>query len=89
MDWLRGLFIVALLIAGFALADRKADRFIFPAYFIVGAAGAVTAFRCSPRLSRIADVLDRPWVPAAFWLALFLLRLASGAHLPRVTFWRS
>ena len=78
-----------LLIAGFALSDRKADRFIFPAYFIVGAVGAVTAFRCSPRLSRLVDLLDRPWVPAAFWLALFLLRLASGAHLPRLTFWRS
>jgi hypothetical protein len=79
----------ALLVAGFALSDRKADRFIFPAYFILGGAGAITAVRCSPRFARVVDLLDKPWVPAAFWLALFLLRLASGAHLPRFTFWRS
>lgn len=79
----------ALLVAGFAFADRKADRFIFPAYFILGAAGAVTALRCWPRLSRLADALDKPWVPAAFFVALFLLRLLTGSHLPRLTFWRS
>jgi hypothetical protein len=79
----------ALLVAGFALADRKADRFIFPAYFFIGAGGAVTALRCWPRLSRVADALDRPWVPAALFLALFLLRLLTGSHLPRLTFWRS
>lgn len=78
-----------LLVAAFALADRKADRFIFPAYFILGAAGAVTAVRCWPRLSRIVGALDRPWVPAAIFLAMFLLRLVSGSHLPRLTFWRS
>jgi hypothetical protein len=84
----RGLLFVAasaaLLIAAFALADRRADRFIFPAYFLVGAAGAIAAIRWSPRLSRAVDVLDRPWVPPAFWLGLFLLRLASGPHLPRL-----
>jgi len=74
----------ALLIAAFAAADRRADRFIFPAYFFFGAAGAVLATRWSPRLSRVVDRLDRPWVPAAFWMALFLLRLASGPHLPRL-----
>jgi hypothetical protein len=37
----------------------------------------------------VADALDRPWVPAAFFVALFLLRLLTGSHLPRLTFWRS
>jgi hypothetical protein len=79
----------AMLVGAFALSDRKADRFIFPAYFIFAAAGAVTAVRCSPRVSRVVDALDKPWVPAACWLVLFLLRLASGTLLPRFTFWRS
>lgn len=74
----------ALLVAAFAAADRRADRFIFPAYFCFGAAGAVAAIRWSPRLSRLVERLDRPWVPAAFWIGLFLLRLASGPHLPRL-----
>ena len=79
----------AVLVVAFALSDRKADRFIFPAYFILGGAGALTAFRCSPRMSRVVEVLDKPWVPAACWLVLFLVRLASGGQLPRFTFWRS
>jgi hypothetical protein len=74
----------AILIAAFAVADRRADRFIFPAYFFVGAAGAIAATRWSPRLARAVAVLDRPWVPAAVWFGLFLLRLASGPHLPRL-----
>jgi hypothetical protein len=84
----RGLLFAAvsagIFIAAFAVADRRADRFIFPAYFLVGAAGAIAAIRWSPRLSRVVDVFDRPWVPAAFWLGLFLLRFASGPHLPRL-----
>jgi len=84
----RGLAFVAaasaVMIAAFAIADRRADRFIFPAYFFVGAAGTVAAIRWSPWLSRLIDRLDRPWVPPAFWFGLFLLRLASGSHLPRL-----
>ena len=74
----------ALIVAAFAAADRRADRFIFPAYFCLGAAGAIGAIRWSPRLSRLVERLDRPWVPAALWIGLFLLRLASGPHLPRL-----
>jgi len=94
-DWraIQGLlFAVAaslVLIVLFALSDRKADRFIFPAYYFMAAAGGITAIRWSPALSRAVDRLDRPWVPAALWLALFLLRLATGSHLPQFTFWRS
>ncbi|HXE80237.1 MAG TPA: hypothetical protein VNK41_05770 [Vicinamibacterales bacterium] len=85
----RGALLFALcasaaLLAAFAAADRRADRFIFPAYFAIGAAGAVAAIRWSPRLSRVVERLDRPWVPATFWIGLFLLRLVSGAHLPRL-----
>jgi hypothetical protein len=47
------------------------------------------ALRQLPWLARIAARLDRPWVRAAVWLALFLLRLVSGARLPQFTFWRT
>lgn len=81
--------LAAALIVLMSFSDRKADRFIFPAYFAVAAAGGVAAIRWSPAFARLVHRLDRPWVPAAVWLALFLARLATGSHLPQLTFWRS
>jgi hypothetical protein len=78
-----------VLIVLFSLSDRKADRFLFPAYYFMAAAGGVTAIRRSPGVSHLVDRLDRPWAPAACWLALFALRLVTGSHLPQFTFWRS
>ena len=78
-----------VLIVLFSFSDRKADRFIFPAYYFMAAAGGIVAVRSSPALSRVANRLDRPWIPAACWMALFLLRLGTGSHLPQFTFWRS
>jgi hypothetical protein len=78
-----------LLIVLFSLSDRKADRFIFPAYYFMAAAGGVTTIRRSSALSRLVDRLDRPWVPAACWLTLFALRVVTGSRLPQFTFWRS
>jgi hypothetical protein len=90
---MRGLVfaIVAslILIVLFSFSDRKADRFIFPAYYFMAAAGGAAAIRWSPALSRVVERLDRPWIPAACWMALFLLRLATGSRLPQFTFWRS
>jgi 4-amino-4-deoxy-L-arabinose transferase-like glycosyltransferase len=90
---MRGLLFAVtasfVLIVLFSFSDRKADRFIFPAYYFMAAAGGVVAIRSSPALSRAVDRLDRPWVPAAFWIGLFLLRLATGSHLPQFTFWRA
>ena len=79
----------AALVLAFSLAHRKADRYIFPVYFLVGSAGAVWAIRRIPRLNPWVDRLDRPWVPAAVWLLLFLARLASAGRLPEFTFWRT
>jgi hypothetical protein len=90
---MRGLLFAVtasfVLLVLFSFSDRKADRFIFPAYYFMAAAGGVAAIRSAPALSRAVDRLDRPWVPAAFWIGLFLLRLATGTHLPQFTFWRS
>ena len=78
-----------VLIVLFSFSDRKADRFIFPAYYFMAAAGAVSAIRRWPAVSRVVNRLDRPWVPAVCWLSLFALRLVTGSHLPQFTFWRS
>jgi len=78
-----------LLVGAFSLAHRKADRYIFPVYFLLAAPGAVYAMRRWPWMQRIVSWLDRPWVPAAVYVVLFLLRLVTRGKLPEFTFWRS
>jgi Dolichyl-phosphate-mannose-protein mannosyltransferase len=77
------------LTAGLSLAHRKADRYLFPVYFMVGAVGAIDAAHRFEWLRRLVDRLDRPWVPAAVYLALFLAGLLTAGSLPQLTFWRS
>jgi 4-amino-4-deoxy-L-arabinose transferase-like glycosyltransferase len=92
---LRGLGFaagVALLYAGlFSLSDRRADRYIFPAYFAVAVAGAVAAMRGERRGAAFVAWLGRlpVWSPAALWLALVLLHVAAGRllHLPTIKVW--
>jgi hypothetical protein len=84
-----GLVSGILLTAAFSLAYRKADRYIFPVYFLVGAVGAGWALRRVPVIGHMADRLDRPWVPAAVYVGLFLLTLFSTGRLPQFTFWRT
>ena len=78
-----------VLTAAFSLAHRKADRYIFPVYFLIAAGGAGPALRRWPRLQRFADGADRPWVPAALYVVLVLITVASTGRLPRFTFWRT
>jgi hypothetical protein len=78
----------AAYVLAFSLSDRRADRYIFPAYYAVGAAGAVAALRGLPGLRRIAEHLDRPWVPAAVWGATFAAHLLAGRlGLPTIKIW--
>jgi len=77
-----GLFVAGTLllyVAAFSLFDRRADRYVFPAYYTAGAAGAVWALPRTPRLSRLASRLDRPWVPAALFLLTFAAHVLAGA----------
>ena len=69
---------VLLYLLVFSLFDRRADRYVFPAYFAVGAAGGVAALRRSTRFGRLAARLDRPWTPAAFWLLSFVAHVLAG-----------
>ena len=78
-----------VLTATFSIAHRKADRYIFPVYFLIGAAGAGVALGRSEGMSRLASKVNRPWIPAALYLLLVLLTLVSTGRLPRFTFWRS
>ena len=93
--WLAGIGMVAggSAIAVFGLASLLGsigtDGSGWLAFGLVALAGGVAAIRYSPLLSRMVNRLDRPWVPAACWMALFLLRLITGSHLPQFTFWRS
>jgi hypothetical protein len=72
-----------VLTGAFSLAHRKADRYIFPAYFLVGAVGAIGAMRRFPRLAELVEKWDRPWAPAAIYVGLFLLRLITWGRLRR------
>jgi 4-amino-4-deoxy-L-arabinose transferase-like glycosyltransferase len=83
------LVAAAVLTGAFSLAHRKADRYIFPAYFLVGAVGAIGAMRRFPRLAELVEKWDRPWAPAAIYVGLFLLRLITWGRLPTFTFWRT
>ena len=81
----------ALVYVGlFSLSTRRAERYIFPAYFVVGAAGAVVALRHSPRLRAVAHAAERiePYAPPLLWLLLFGLHLAGGGlGVPHIQIW--
>jgi hypothetical protein len=79
-----------LYLVPFAAAERKAERYIFPVYFVVAATGLIAAFARYPRLRALTARLDRaqPYATVLLWLALFALHIASGAlHLPRIKIW--
>ena len=76
---------VLLYVLAFSVFDRRADRYVFPAYYAVGAAGVIAALSRFPRLRGLAERLDRPWLPAAvFGLTLALHLLAGRLGVPRV-----
>jgi 4-amino-4-deoxy-L-arabinose transferase-like glycosyltransferase len=80
--------VTVLHVGLFSFCDRRADRYVFPVYYAVGAAGGVAALRASTALARFAGAIDRPWVPAAVWaVALAAHVLAGGLGLPTVKVW--
>jgi hypothetical protein len=82
------LAVVGLYVLLFSFSDRRADRYIFPVYYAVGAAGGVAALRFVPSLRQLAERLDRPWLPAAVWAATFAAHLFAGRlGLPTVKLW--
>jgi hypothetical protein len=67
-----------LYVLAFSLFDRRADRYVFPAYYAAGAGGAVAALALWPRCKHLAERLDRPWVPAAVFAIAFALHVLAG-----------
>jgi hypothetical protein len=71
--WVRFAAMAALVtIALVAARDTKADRYVFPAYFLAASAGVILACARWPRVAAWADRLDQtwPWGPAVLWLLL-------------------
>jgi 4-amino-4-deoxy-L-arabinose transferase-like glycosyltransferase len=82
--------VAVVYVALFSLSTRRAERYIFPAYFVVGAAGAVATLRCWAPMRALAAAVERlePFAPPLLWLSLFGLHLAGGRiGLPRVQLW--
>jgi hypothetical protein len=75
------LAVAVFWVALFSLSDRRADRYIFPVYVLVGGAGAGLALCRSPRLRGWVARVEQlhPVEIAAVWLALFFLHIASVA----------
>ena len=73
------LLATAAWVAAFSLFDRRADRFIFPAYFFVTAAGAALALWLSPRMQRVVEKMERlyPFEIVTVWAVTFVLHLGS------------
>lgn len=74
---LGGVLVTVLLLA---LNDSKADRYMFPAFYLAGAGGTLVAIDRWDSVKRLSEWLDTfwPWGPVAWWLALFLSRLSLG-----------
>jgi hypothetical protein len=81
----------ALYVGLFGLSGRRAERYLFPVYFLVGACGAVAAFRRWPAVERLVAFAERiePFAPVVAWATLFGLHLLGGPlGLPRIQIWR-
>jgi hypothetical protein len=70
--------ITAVFIAVLSPANVRAERFIFPVYFIAAAAGVIASIRRLDVVGRMAAAAEpRWWLPQAVWLGTFLLSLGS------------
>jgi hypothetical protein len=72
--WALAITAVHIIVLSPALV--RAERFIFPTYFIIGAVGVIAALRWSPRFHALAVRADRyVWLPVAVWMAGVLSRV--------------
>jgi hypothetical protein len=74
------LLVTATFIAILSPALVRAERFIFPTYFIIASVGVVTAIRNIDGVRRLAErAVLHSWLPIAVWILMFLLSLGSRA----------
>jgi hypothetical protein len=78
----------AAYIAVMSAGATRAERFILPAYFSVGVAGALVAVRRWNGVARLDERLARlePYALPAAWLVLVLAALPFEMHVPYVKF---
>ena len=70
--------ITVTYVAALSPALVRAERFVFPLYFVIGAVGVATAIRTVPSIANLAIRADRyPSLPIVVWFVTFLLSLAS------------
>lgn len=74
--------LALLYVAVLSVSDRRADRYAFPAYYMVGLAGSVTALRSAPALRRLSAAMARlyPFEQVVVWLVTFALALPALWH---------
>jgi hypothetical protein len=79
-----------LYVVLFSLSDRRADRYIFPAYYLFASCGIISVAYQSAWFHRFMERWDRHhqiFTPL-LWLVLFCLNLASGAAgVPHIAIW--
>ena len=74
------LLTTAVFVVVLSPANVRAERFIFPLYFIAGGLGFAAASRRFPALERLADrTAGYWWLPAVTWMLLFLASIGSRA----------
>jgi hypothetical protein len=81
------VLVSSLYVVLFSLSDRHADRYIFPAYYLLAGCGLISAAYQSTWLKRVIERWDRHsqvFTPM-LWLILFCVNLASGpAGVPHI-----
>jgi len=84
------LLAALVIIAFFSLSDRKADRYIFPAYFFAALAGLFVFFGLRPKIRELFEKWERrlPVVLSLTLIALTFLRIFFHSRLYKfVRFW--
>jgi hypothetical protein len=72
------LLLTAVFITVLSPALVRAERFIFPTYFVIGSVGVVAAIRTVGGVRNLAVKTDHhAWLPIAVWMGTFLLSLGS------------
>jgi hypothetical protein len=85
--FLFSIVVSLLYVVLLSVSDRRADRYIFPAYYTFAAGGMIAAAYQWSWVRRLTERWDRHYqiLTPLLWLALFALNVASGpAGVPRV-----
>lgn len=91
LDFWRDSFLRFLLFGSmgivvvFAFSDRKADRYIFPAYILIALAGLVVFLKARPKIMEFLRTQEQrlPWILSLMLVVFTLLRIFFHSRLYR------